>query len=172
VRQAWASLPAGAWTITALTDCVPPVAAIAYSFPTAPVESRPDLAAHWLAEGEFRTRFGCWLLDKPGRRVLVDGGIGPGPVAYFPGLAGRLDAALGEVSVGLADIDLLIFTHLHVDHIGWARHLPNAGLAIALLLVTMSGHRKAVQLPRKTKMANADNAGARTAPVSCPPFYG
>lgn len=117
--------------MTALTDGVPPAAPVAYSFPTAPVESRPDLAARWLPDGEFRTRFGCWLLQKAGRNVLVDAGIGPGPVAYFPGLAGRLEAALREVSVGLADIELVVFTHLHIDHIGWVPHLPNAAFAVA-----------------------------------------
>ena len=131
MKPAWSSLRAGAWTVTALTDAAPAPAPVAYSFPTAPVESRPALAARWFPDGEFRTRFGCWLLRTTGRNVLVDAGIGPGPVTYFPGLAGRLEAALREQSVALADIDLLVFTHLHLDHLGWAPWLPNAAFAVA-----------------------------------------
>jgi len=63
--------------------------------------------------------------------VLVDCGIGPGPVAYFPGLAGRLEAALHEHAATLAEIDLVVFTHLHLDHLGWAPYLPNAAFAVA-----------------------------------------
>lgn len=64
--------------------------------------------------------FGCFLVKDRDRTVLIDTGWGPerGP----PGGA-RLSAQLldefGEVGVSLEDIDTVVFTHLHADHVGW-----------------------------------------------------
>jgi glyoxylase-like metal-dependent hydrolase (beta-lactamase superfamily II) len=53
--------------------------------------------------------------------VLVDLGVGPpGAGAFLPERQGRLPDELARYGLGPTDIDLVVFTHLHVDHVGWA----------------------------------------------------
>jgi glyoxylase-like metal-dependent hydrolase (beta-lactamase superfamily II) len=59
----------------------------------------------------------CYLIRTAGGLALVDSGIGPRKRRGFPD--GHLDDALRAAGVSPADIDLLIHTHLHSDHIGW-----------------------------------------------------
>jgi glyoxylase-like metal-dependent hydrolase (beta-lactamase superfamily II) len=54
----------------------------------------------------------CFLLRADGRTVLVDTGMGPES-------NGLLIEELREASVSPADVDFVIFTHLHGDHVGW-----------------------------------------------------
>jgi glyoxylase-like metal-dependent hydrolase (beta-lactamase superfamily II) len=115
----------------ALTDCAPAPAECAYSFPDAALADRPEVAARWFGEGCFRTRFGPFLLRGGGGDVLVDCGLGPGDVGYFPNLRGDLPAALAAAGSSLAAIADVVFTHLHVDHVGWAPHLPHARFHVA-----------------------------------------
>ena len=106
--------------VWALTDCAPAPQRWGEAFPDANPAARPDLSARWIADGLFHTRFGPFLLRHAGRTVLVDAGMGPGPVAYFPGLAGTLLEGLARIGVAAGEIDTVVFTHLHVDHVGWA----------------------------------------------------
>ena len=53
--------------------------------------------------------------------MLVDTGVGP-PGSGDPFLedrAGRLPALLAAAGVEPENVDLVVFTHLHVDHVGW-----------------------------------------------------
>ena len=63
------------------------------------------------------------VLRGPGRDrvVLVDTGVGgPGaPGATWIGTPGRLPQELAGAGVELDEIDLVVLTHLHLDHIGW-----------------------------------------------------
>jgi glyoxylase-like metal-dependent hydrolase (beta-lactamase superfamily II) len=53
--------------------------------------------------------------------VLVDAGVGPpGAGAFMPERQGLLPAGLEEHGLAVDDIDLVVLTHLHVDHVGWA----------------------------------------------------
>lgn len=63
--------------------------------------------------GRAGMNFGCFLLRSEGQTILVDAGFGPE-------FNGRLFEELGEAGVGADDIDVLLFTHLHGDHTGWA----------------------------------------------------
>ncbi len=56
-----------------------------------------------------------------GRVVLVDTGVGPAdsPFAKNAGLDGRLLAGLRAVGIEPEDVDTVVFTHLHLDHVGW-----------------------------------------------------
>ena len=57
-------------------------------------------------------------LDGSGENVLVDTGAGPGPYEHGPP-QGDLLSNLDGLGVGMADIDNVVTTHCHWDHIGW-----------------------------------------------------
>ncbi|MCW3475011.1 MBL fold metallo-hydrolase [Limobrevibacterium gyesilva] len=107
-------------TLFALCDAEPPPADWAYSFPTAAIDAHRDVADAWLPDGKFHTRFGVFALVDGVRITLVDTGVGPGPHAYFPGLAGRLLAEMEDAGLDPAAVDTVLFTHFHLDHVGWA----------------------------------------------------
>lgn len=94
--------------------------------PSADWESHKELLD---AEGNFNIDFGCFLIKTGGKNVLIDAGIGPITLGAFRG--GDLPANLAKHGVGPEDVDLVIFTHLHIDHIGWTAqdgkpYFPNA----------------------------------------------
>jgi len=65
----------------------------------------------------------CHLIRTPAATVLVDTGMGPADSGYstFVGSAGRLLDLLAAEGVMPEDVDVVFFTHLHPDHIGWNR---------------------------------------------------
>jgi glyoxylase-like metal-dependent hydrolase (beta-lactamase superfamily II) len=79
-----------------------------------------DLSAHpeMVAEdGTIPIPVGCYLLRTGDRTVLLDAGMGPEQTSW--GRGGWLPAGLAAAGVAPADIDTVICTHLHVDHVGW-----------------------------------------------------
>jgi glyoxylase-like metal-dependent hydrolase (beta-lactamase superfamily II) len=63
----------------------------------------------------------CYLIRSGGRTILVDTGIGPGgsAAAEFLGVSGVLPERLASAGVSPDEIDTVILTHLHFDHVGW-----------------------------------------------------
>ena len=84
-------------------------------------EHADDLAAEYRdaldARGLFLGAITCYLIRSAGQLILVDTGIGPRKRPGFP--AGHLDDALRAAGVRPDDIDVVVHTHLHTDHIGW-----------------------------------------------------
>jgi glyoxylase-like metal-dependent hydrolase (beta-lactamase superfamily II) len=71
---------------------------------------------------ESRWRIPCtsYLLRSGDATVLVDTGVGPaGLWGWDAEFEEGLLPALAETGVGPDDIDIVFFTHLHVDHVGW-----------------------------------------------------
>jgi glyoxylase-like metal-dependent hydrolase (beta-lactamase superfamily II) len=56
-----------------------------------------------------------------GRTILVDAGLGPerAPAFAWSGVAGSLPAALEDAGVSPQEIDVVVITHVHDDHLGW-----------------------------------------------------
>jgi glyoxylase-like metal-dependent hydrolase (beta-lactamase superfamily II) len=80
-------------------------------------------------DGTMELPIGCFLVRTGDTIVLVDAGIGPVDVGWLVG--GNLPAALAAAGVRPADIDVVVCTHLHMDHAGWlvrdgAPYFPNA----------------------------------------------
>jgi len=70
-------------------------------------------------EGKFRTNAHCYALRSQGRTILCDTGLGPGPIAWLGGIRGRLLHDMRDKGVQPDDVDIVVFTHLHGDHVGW-----------------------------------------------------
>jgi glyoxylase-like metal-dependent hydrolase (beta-lactamase superfamily II) len=102
-------------------------------FPEAVADALPGWAsdqAAWTASvmpGNMRgdgwlLHFHSYLVTDDSGVVLVDAGIGPagGEAAEWLGVSGRLPRLLAQVGVEAADVDAVVLTHVHLDHVGWA----------------------------------------------------
>jgi len=75
------------------------------------------------ADGEWLLRFRCFAIRRPnGRVILVDAGIGPidSPAASWAPVPGRLPAELADAGIDRDDVETVVLTHVHTDHVGWA----------------------------------------------------
>ena len=80
-------------------------------------------------DGRVHIPIGCFLLRSSGTTVLIDAGLGDVDVGW--GQGGELPGALRAVGVSPEDVDVVVCSHLHIDHIGWlvvddAPYFPNA----------------------------------------------
>jgi glyoxylase-like metal-dependent hydrolase (beta-lactamase superfamily II) len=67
---------------------------------------------------------GVLLLEGPGWRLLVDAGLGPTRVPAsdtHPALGAMHGGDLVDHRPRLRDVDAVVVTHWHDDHVGWAR---------------------------------------------------
>jgi glyoxylase-like metal-dependent hydrolase (beta-lactamase superfamily II) len=78
--------------------------------------------------GHLVGSIGGLLIEQGDRAVLIDAGFGPDTWPATPGTAigvihgGALLDNLAELGRQPGDIETVAFTHLHVDHLGWAWH--------------------------------------------------
>lgn len=75
------------------------------------------------ADNAYEVNLQTWLIRSGGRTILVDTGAGnfrdrPGLPA-FGQLDTDLPGALAELGVAPEDVDVVVNTHLHLDHVGW-----------------------------------------------------
>ncbi|CAL9629979.1 hypothetical protein SUDANB145_06053 [Streptomyces sp. enrichment culture] len=85
----------------------------------------------WLAPDHFEPDSGrtvvalqSWVLRSGGRTVLIDTGAGsdrerPGMAPYFHRRPSDFLDVLESAGVRPGDVDVVVNTHLHVDHVGW-----------------------------------------------------
>jgi len=87
------------------------------------------------AEGSFATMSGafpqiesdepwtlpvnCLLVRTEEAIVLVDTGVGPQPRSFMADAVTRLPEELARFGVQPEQVDIVVHTHLHVDHVGW-----------------------------------------------------
>ncbi len=102
----------GAVEVTALSDGY--IDAPFGVFTGAPAE---DVEAAFAARfarhsnGAFRLGFTVWLVDDGERLVLIDTGYSGAPTT------GRLPGVLAAMGIAPGDIDAVLITHMHADHI-------------------------------------------------------
>ena len=115
------SVRVGAIEVVALYD-TPLRRAFAWTFPDVAEEAWSPYRELYPAAGageEFTFNTQGFLLRLPGRAIVVDTGLGPGPHERLGGLRGRLLDELRAAGLAPAEVDTVLFTHLHGDHVGW-----------------------------------------------------
>jgi glyoxylase-like metal-dependent hydrolase (beta-lactamase superfamily II) len=72
------------------------------------------------ADGFYRSQWRGHLIQSAndGPTILVDTGMGPGPHEHT-GKPGELIDSLNALGVSPEEIDVVVITHTHGDHIGW-----------------------------------------------------
>ncbi|GAA0251390.1 hypothetical protein GCM10010492_59690 [Saccharothrix mutabilis subsp. mutabilis] len=117
----------GATEVIALADAEGP-------FFSPRVEAFPDAtAAQWAeadrydpgsvdAEGRWWLRFRAFAIRSDKGVTVVDAGIGPAdsPAASWAPVPGVLPESLAAAGIDPAEVDTVVITHLHTDHVGWA----------------------------------------------------
>jgi len=61
----------------------------------------------------------AFLIVSRGQRILVDAGVGPGPVESMGNVEGKLPQVMKLRGIDPESINVVVATHLHFDHIGW-----------------------------------------------------
>jgi glyoxylase-like metal-dependent hydrolase (beta-lactamase superfamily II) len=95
------------------------------AFPTVPAEAwepyRREYPSLFGPGNVPHFHVGCYLIRSRGRTILVDTGVGPSSrgMAIWLGTGGHLPDQLRSAGVSPEDIDTVVFTHLHPDHVGW-----------------------------------------------------
>ena len=121
------SVVVGAITVTALCDDVRAGPwSLEEAFPDVPAEEWPDVEREHpetvAPQRMWRAHDHCFLIRAPHRTILVDTGIGPRgtPVAdLLHPEGGALLTELEGADVSTEEIDTVVLTHMHFDHIGW-----------------------------------------------------
>lgn len=119
------SIDVGEVVVSALCDMV-----VAFprpyraSFPDVPAQRWPQIRARHpdaFRGDEWLMHHHAYLVRSGGRTVLVDTGVGPSGTlaASWFGASGRLLEDLADAGFAPGDVDVVVLTHAHLDHIGW-----------------------------------------------------
>ncbi|GLY65207.1 MBL fold metallo-hydrolase [Amycolatopsis taiwanensis] len=110
------------------------------------------------ADGEWRLDFRCFAIRRPdGRVALIDAGVGPegSPASSWAPVPGHLPERLASIGIRTEDVDLVVLTHLHGDHLGWSVSpdgvptFPNARYALQRTeIAALEENNDQVVLPR------------------------
>ena len=111
----------------------PSAATPGFLFPDSKPEYWADNAG-WLdpdfydaSRGTLRTVLHSWLIRSQGTTILLDTGAGNGKERPYAPVYAHHDTAyldnLRAAGAAPEDVDIVINTHLHVDHVGWNTRL-------------------------------------------------
>jgi glyoxylase-like metal-dependent hydrolase (beta-lactamase superfamily II) len=87
-------------------------------FPTIPEDDWQQYQSH-LHDHKVRFNLGSYLIRSDGRTILVDTGLGPRPADVPDCPWGQLLHDFQANGVRPDEIDMVVMTHLHRDHVGW-----------------------------------------------------
>ena len=88
-----------------------------FMFPAVPDDAWEPWRHYFNPRGNLTMNVGSYVVRSEGRTVIVDTGLGDKPREGQP--RGNLLANLATAGVAPEDVDLVVITHLHVDHVGW-----------------------------------------------------
>lgn len=86
-------------------------------FPAIPNEDWHGHESHLTADGNVRFNLACFVIRSEGRTIAVDTGLGPKPTPETPW--GELLDDFAAHGMKPEDVDMVVMTHAHRDHIGW-----------------------------------------------------
>ncbi len=104
--------------IVAVLDMIPPAREPERFFPDVSLDSW----THYkdiLENGMLQLYYGCFFVRSQGQTILVDTGMGPGPHPERDNRTGDLLNQLKKEGVSPDDVDIVVHSHLHADHVGW-----------------------------------------------------
>ncbi len=95
-------------------------------------EHRGWLAPRYLEPGTDKLILAIqsYVVETPHHKILVDSCVGnhkprPGRPFWDQTTSDRWERNLAATGIGVGDIDFVMCTHLHVDHVGWNTRLDN-----------------------------------------------
>ncbi|MEV6715338.1 MBL fold metallo-hydrolase [Lentzea sp. NPDC051208] len=100
-------------------------------FPESSRQVWEDVAPEFLdpATGNVRAAVQTWLLRSEGRTILVDTGVGNHKERPYAPVWSHLTTDflgnLARADVRPEDVDVVVNTHLHIDHVGWNTRLED-----------------------------------------------
>ncbi|WP_411124147.1 MBL fold metallo-hydrolase [Streptomyces sp. x-19] len=121
-------------TVTRVMEYVGPVGMTPETFFPESPEGAWQRHSPWLAPDFLdpqtdlcRSAVQTWLLRSEGRTILVDTGVGNHKERPYSPVWSHLNtdflANLARAGVRPEDVDVVVNTHLHVDHVGWNTRL-------------------------------------------------
>ena len=110
----------GGVEVWALLDMIPPAYTPDDFFPSIPLDWwEPYRKEVFDQDGNLQLYYGCFAIRSQGKLILVDTGMGPGPHPERGNRRGELTQRMREVGLSPGDVDYVVHTHLHGDHVGW-----------------------------------------------------
>ena len=88
-------------------------------FPGIPEESWAPYADELTPGDQVLLNVGSFVLRSEGKTILVDTGIGPDPLSAGDSACGHLLGEMMAKEVPPEEVDIVLMTHIHVDHVGW-----------------------------------------------------
>lgn len=88
-------------------------------FPSVPSEAWEPYKEYLNSDGNLSLNMASFLLRSDGKTVLIDTGLGADSSNFQDAKSGLLIKDLKDKGIGLDEVDIVIMTHLHPDHVGW-----------------------------------------------------
>jgi len=145
-REIW---KAGDMTVTAIQDLPFEMQAAIFSGPASEKEK-----SKYFTDGKAEAGVNAFLLRTGGKIVLFDTGAG----AIF-GSPGKLPETLANLGIKPEDVDFILVTHMHGDHIGGLLQEGKRAFPKAKVLIAKSEFDSWMALAEKTAPDSKDMAG-------------
>ncbi|HVP04202.1 MAG TPA: MBL fold metallo-hydrolase [Dehalococcoidia bacterium] len=87
--------------------------------PLEELETYRDIYPACWGDRGFATDAGAYAVLTAGKTILVDTGIGPGPISELGGVQGSMLDDMRAKGISPAGVEIVVHTHLHFDHVGW-----------------------------------------------------
>ena len=88
-------------------------------FPSVPQDAWAQYAEDLTPTGNLVMNMGCFLVRSEGKTVLVDTGLGKDSQGLEALETGKLVEEFQRNGLSTDDVDIVVITHLHRDHVGW-----------------------------------------------------